>query len=46
MSAFDNYDKDNLYSEMCDFLESHPISEFMEIVTYAIQTMEERHDND
>lgn len=41
MSAFGNNEKDNLYSEMLEFLENHKPSELLDIVQYALQCKEE-----
>ena len=40
MSVFDNNEKDNLLSEIEDFLENHKLSELMEIIRYAIENEE------
>lgn len=41
MSAFDNRDKDNLLSEIEEFLENHTLSELLEIIHYVVEWKEQ-----
>ena len=41
MSMYDNCEKDDLYREVETFLENHPISELLEIVTDAVEGKEQ-----
>lgn len=36
MSMFDNSEKDNLYYEITNFLETHSLKEFMEVLMWAL----------
>lgn len=36
MSMFDNSEKDNLYYEIRDFLSTHNLKEFMEVLMWAL----------
>lgn len=40
MSWFGNYDKDNLESAINDFLETHTMSEMLEVVAYCVECKE------
>lgn len=40
MSAFGNSEKDNLESEIRDFLENHSISELLDVVRYCVEEKE------
>ena len=37
MSYFGNDEKDNLLDDMKEFLENHPISELLEVVSVAVR---------
>ena len=40
MSRYGDYKKDNLSYEIDEFLESHSISELLEIVAYCVEIVE------
>ena len=42
MSWFGNADKDRLLEELEDFLESHTVSELLEVVKAAVERKEEQ----
>ena len=41
MSMFDNKEKDELYDEIINFLDNHPVSELLHIVTVAVREEKE-----
>lgn len=40
MSYFGNNEKDNLVEEIMDFLQNHPVSELLQVVSYAAECKE------